>query len=143
VLLTDFYQQALADPVLRPVFVDEMHLDLEQHLPVIVAFWEQVLFRTGTYSGRTMDVHRRVHQRIPLTAAHFDRWLELWQANVDGLFAGPVTEQAKAHAARMAAVFLRNLVAPPAPRSLPVVAAPCRAAGPSCEDTSADRRSSA
>lgn len=122
-LLTVFYGQALADPVLRPVFVDEMQLDLDQHLPVIAAFWEHVLFRTGAYSGRTMDVHRRIHQRIPLNAAHFDRWLALWQASVDHLFAGPVAEQAKAHAARMAAVFLRNLAAPPVPRSLPLVPA--------------------
>jgi hemoglobin len=122
-LLTAFYSQALADPVLRPVFVDEMRLDLREHLPVIAAFWEQVLFRTGEYSGQTMDVHRRVHQRIPLTSTHFDRWLELFQASVDRLFTGPVTDQAKAHAARMAAVFLRNLAAPPNPRSLPLVPA--------------------
>lgn len=119
-LLTAFYGQALADPVLRPVFVDEMRLDLDEHLPVIAAFWEHVLFRTGTYSGRTMDVHRRVHQRIPLTAAHFDRWLTLWHATVDRLHAGPVADEAKAHAARMAAVFQRNLAAPSAPRSLPL-----------------------
>lgn len=122
-LLTAFYGRALADPVLRPVFVDEMRLDLDEHLPVIAAFWEHVLFRTGAYSGRTMDVHRRVHQRIPLTEAHFARWLELWSATADEMFAGPVVEQAKAHAARMATVFLRNLTAPTAPHSLPLVPA--------------------
>ncbi len=122
-LLAAFYGRALADPDLRPVFVDVMRLDLDEHLPVIAAFWEHVLFRTGTYSGRTMDVHRRVHQRIPLTESHFCRWLELWQSSVDEMFAGPVAEQAKAHAARMASVFLRNLSAGPAPRSLPLVPA--------------------
>lgn len=120
-LLSAFYLQTLTDPVLRPVFVDEMRLDLDEHLPVIAAFWDRVLFQAGTYSGRTMDVHRRVHRRIPLTAAHFDRWLVLWRATVDGLFAGPVAEQAKAHAARMAAVFVRNLAVPPAARLLPLV----------------------
>lgn len=120
-LLTAFYGRAMTDPVLRPVFVDEMRLDLDEHLPVIAGFWEFVLFRTGAYSGRTMDVHRRIHQRIPLTAAHFDRWLELWTAAVDETFSGPAAEQAKAHAARMATVFLRNLTAPP--RSLPLVPA--------------------
>ncbi len=119
-LLIAFYGQALADPVLRPVFVDEMRLDLDDHLPVIAAFWEHVLFRTGTYSGRTMDVHRRIHQRIPLTAAHFARWLGLWNASVDRLFAGPAADQAKAHAARMATAFQRSLAAPTGPRSLPL-----------------------
>lgn len=120
-LLVAFYGRAMVDPVLRPVFVDEMRLDLDEHLPVIGAFWEFVLFRTGTYSGRTMDVHRRIHQRIPLTEAHFARWLELWTTALDETFGGPVAEQAKAHAARMATVFLRNLTAPPG--SLPLASA--------------------
>lgn len=122
-LLRAFYGQALADPVLRPVFVDEMHLDLDVHLPVIADFWEQVLFRTGSYSGATMDVHRRVHERIPLSATHFDRWLELWQRTVDELHAGPVAELAKARAGRMASVFLRNLSTPPAGRPLALLPA--------------------
>lgn len=120
-LLAAFYGHALADPVLRPVFVDEMRLDLDEHLPVIGAFWEHVLFRTGGYSGGTMEVHRRVNRRIPLTEDRFDRWLELWTASVDGLFDGPVAEQAKAHASRMAIAFVRALAAPP--RSLAVVPA--------------------
>lgn len=122
-LLAAFYGRAVVDPRLRPVFVDEMQLDLAVHLPVIAAFWEQVLFRTGSYGGRTMEVHRRIHERIPLTEAHFDRWLELWQSSVDAMFAGPVAEQAKTHATRMASVFQRNLSAEPTPRSLPLVRA--------------------
>jgi hemoglobin len=70
-----------------------------------------------------MDVHRRVHQRIPLTQAHFDRWLALWRDSVDRRYAGPSAEQAKAHTARMASVFLRNLTAPTVPGSLPLVPA--------------------
>jgi hemoglobin len=75
-----------------------------------------------------MDVHRRVAQRVPLDGTHFDRWLRLWQTTVDGRHTGPVAEQAKAHAARMAAVFLRNLTTPPAPRSLPLVPGGSRSA---------------
>jgi hemoglobin len=122
-LLARFYGQALTDAVLRPVFVDVMRLDLDEHLPVIGAFWEQVLFQSGAYSGSTMAAHRRVHDRIPLTGRHFARWLELWQRTVDELFAGPVADRAKAHAARMAAVFLRNLSAGAPPRSLLLVPA--------------------
>lgn len=122
-LLVAFYGRALADPVLRPVFVDVMRLDLDEHLPVIASFWEHVLFRTGAYSGRTMDVHRRIHQRIPLTEVHFGRWLQLWRITVDEMFARPVAEQAKAHATRMASVFLRNLSTAPEPRSLPLAPA--------------------
>lgn len=120
-LLRDFYSRAFEDELLRHVFVDVVHMDLEEHLPKIVDFWQKVLFNTGTYDGRVMEVHRRVHGRVPLTPAHFSRWLELWRASLDAGFAGPVTDQADAHAQRMAAVFLRNLTTPEPARSLSVV----------------------
>lgn len=120
-LLRDFYERAFEDPLLRHVFVDVVHMDLEEHLPVISAFWMKVLFDTGTYSGRTMEVHRRIHRRIPLTGRHFRRWLELWRESLDAEFSGPVADAAAAHAERMAAVFLRNLAASEPPRSLSVV----------------------
>lgn len=61
-----------------------------------------------------------MHRRVPLTAVHFDRWLALWCATVAGMFAGPVADQATAHAARMAPVFLRNLTDPVTVRTLPL-----------------------
>ena len=118
VLLRDFYGRAFADPLLREVFVDVVHMDLEEHLPVIVAFWQKVLFDSGTYSGRTMEVHRRVHQRIPLNEEHFSRWLELWHGAL-GRFSGPVADRAAAHATRMATGLLKSLSAPP--RELPLL----------------------
>ncbi len=56
-LLRAFYERALVDPLLRPVFVDVAHMDLEEHLPRIGDFWEKVLFNTVTYDGAAMGVH--------------------------------------------------------------------------------------
>jgi hemoglobin len=120
-LLRAFYGRALVDELLGHVFVDVVHMDLEEHLPVITDFWMKVLFDEGTYSGRTMEVHRRIHRRVPLTEAHFARWLELWDATVAEGFDGPVAAASVSHAHRMAAVFLRHLAAVAPPRSLPVV----------------------
>lgn len=120
-LLRDFYSRVFADELLRHVFVDIVQMDLEQHLPVIVGFWEKVLFDLGSYDGQVMDVHRRVHRRVPLTHEHFSRWLELWRQSLDACFAGPVTEQADVHARRMAAVFLRQLIKAEPERSLPLL----------------------
>lgn len=108
-LLRTFYVRALDDPLLRHVFIDVVDLDLEAHLPRITDFWQVVLFNTGTYDGRAMEVHRRIHQRVPLTKAHFTRWLELWREAVTDHYAGPIADQAVVHATRMAAVFLRSL----------------------------------
>lgn len=119
-LLRDFYVRAFADDLLRVVFVDVVHMDLEEHLPVITDFWEKVLFDSGTYNGQAMHVHRRVHGQIPLTQEHFTRWLELWRESL-AAYEGPVAAAAVRHAERMAGVFLRNLTSTEPPRSLQVV----------------------
>jgi len=81
------------------------------HLPAIGDFWEKVLFNTAVYNGRAMEVHRRLHRREPLTAAHFSRWVQLWDDAVDARHDGPVAELAKAQAARIAVAIQRNLSA--------------------------------
>jgi hemoglobin len=108
-LLRDFYTQLLDDRLLRHVFVDVARLNLEKHLPVMGDFWERVLFNTGEYNGQPMRVHRRLHDREPLTAAHFERWLAVWNETTDRRHRGPVAATAKRHAARIALAMQRNL----------------------------------
>lgn len=110
-LLRAFYAGVLDDPLLARIFVDVAHMDLEEHLPAIGDFWEKVLFNTTVYNGRAMEVHRRLHRREPLTAEHFDRWVQLWDQAVDARHDGPVAELAKSHAARIAVAIQRNLPA--------------------------------
>ncbi|MBK8706654.1 MAG: hypothetical protein IPN33_25795 [Saprospiraceae bacterium] len=45
----------------------------------------------ATRSRNTSDLHDK-HR---LKAAHFERWLALFQSTVDGLFEGPVANDAK------------------------------------------------
>lgn len=56
---------------------------------------------------------------MPLRAGHFGRWLTLWNATVDELFAGPRAEQAKSHADRVAFAFHGRLQAQAPPPSGP------------------------
>ena len=128
-LLRAFYARVFDDPLLARIFI-AAHMDLEEHLPAIGDFWEKVLFNTAVYNGRAMEVHRRLHRREPLTAAHFSRWIQLWDDTVDARHDGPVAELAKAHAARIAVAIQRNLpavgdAAPQRPE-LPLRPAPAR-----------------
>ena len=125
VLLAGFYDAVLSDAQLRPVFVDVMHidLDLDAHLHRLADFWEKVLFNTGAYHGTAVQTHRAVHRRTPLRAELFERWLDLWHAALDARFAGPVTEQARRHADRMAGGFQRALEQPRHPRELALLPA--------------------
>ncbi|HEX7353951.1 MAG TPA: group III truncated hemoglobin [Mycobacteriales bacterium] len=115
-LLEGFYTSAFADPLIGPIFTDVAQMDLASHLPNIADFWEVALLHTGSYRRNAFLVHRDLHDRYPLTPDHFDRWLELWRAAIDGRYAGPVAEHAKVQGARMAASMARRLSSRGAPQ---------------------------
>jgi len=105
-LVRGFYDLARADTLLGPVFEGAIGDDWDQHFPLLFDFWEQILFGTGNYQGQPMQVHKALHQRFPLRQAHFDRWLELWEQNLEVRFAGPHAETA-----RLRARSIRQLMA--------------------------------
>ena len=108
VLLRRFYGAAFEDALIGPFFTEIAGLDLEAHLPHITDFWESALLRSGVYRRNAFAPHAALHEREPMTAAHFGRWVQLWRAAVDGLYAGPVAERAKAQGERIAVNLLRR-----------------------------------
>lgn len=111
-LCTEFYGRAFADELLGPVFIDVAELDLEAHLPTIVDFWETVLLGARSYRGGAFAPHARLHAQVPLTRRHFDRWLAIWFATIDRLFAGKIADDAKFRAGRVAEAFHARLEQP-------------------------------
>jgi hemoglobin len=112
-LVRAFYARAFADPIIGWIFVDVARLDLDAHAPVIASFWETILLGARSYSGGAFRPHAALHARVPLRPGHFQRWLVLWCATVDDLFAGERAELAKAHAVRVAEAFQRRLAGLP------------------------------
>jgi hemoglobin len=108
-LVRAFYGKALVDPVIGFLFTDVARLDLEAHVPTITSFWETILLGRPTYGGGAFAPHASLHRKVPLREGHFERWLTLWSATVDELFAGERAELAKAHAQRVAHAFHRRL----------------------------------
>jgi hemoglobin len=108
-LVRAFYEKAMTDPMIGFLFTDVAKLDLDEHLPVITSFWETMLLGAKSYGGGAFAPHASLHRKAGLRAPHFERWLWLWRGTVDELFAGPVAEEAKAHANRVAAAFYRRL----------------------------------
>jgi hemoglobin len=72
-LVRAFYAKVRADEVLGPIF-DARIKDWEPHLEQMFAFWSSVALMTGRYHGTPMVKH----MRLPVDAAHFDRWLALF-----------------------------------------------------------------
>lgn len=114
VVLRRFYTAAFADPRIGPFFTVIAGTDLEAHLPRIADFWERALFRTAGYRRDAFAPHAAVHTARALTAADFGRWVQLWNAAVDGLHRGPVAERAKAHGEAVALALHRRLAGPDA-----------------------------
>ncbi|MEO8590728.1 MAG: group III truncated hemoglobin [Flavobacteriales bacterium] len=102
-LVGRFYRALVVDPVIGHFFVG---IELEHHLPRIAAFWEMVLLDKPGYTTNVTDVHLKLHQRIPMERAHFDRWLELFRKAVDERYAGANAEEAKLRAVSIATVML-------------------------------------
>lgn len=102
VLIAAFYAKARYDPMLAHFFTQ---VDWEHHTPRIEAFWNMILFGGTDYQGDPMQPHVRLHQRLPMEAAHFQRWVELFTSTVDELFVGPKAEEAKQRAGSIASVM--------------------------------------
>jgi hemoglobin len=108
-LVRAFYGSAFDDELLGPIFRDVAKLDLESHVPRFTSFWETVLLGARSYGGGAFVPHYELDQQVPLTRELFARWVQLWSETVDSLFAGPVAEDAKLRAMRVAAAFGQRL----------------------------------
>jgi hemoglobin len=104
-LVNAFYDRIREDDLLGFIFNDVAKTDWAVHLPKMYAFWETMLFRSGGFVGNPLAAHARL---VPLTAMgrpQFDRWLAVFTATVDELFAGENAEHIKNAAADMANVI--------------------------------------
>lgn len=108
-LLTKFYEQAFADPVIGYIFTDVTRLDLKKHLPVIANFWEDMLLTSHNYFGNPMKIHQQIDQLSRLNHEHFTRWLQLWEQTIDTYFAGEKATMAKERAANIAKIMMAKI----------------------------------
>lgn len=98
-LLAEFYKIVIPDAEIGHHFAE---MDLETHLPVIVDFWEKVLFNKPIYFGNPLEIHQKLHEKFPLKPEHFHRWVEIFIATIDENFAGEQAENAKLRAKTIA-----------------------------------------
>lgn len=109
-LVRTFYGAVAQDALLGPLFNEVARVDWSEHLPKLTAFWCRALFGTPGYQGNPFAKHRAVHDVEPFTAAHFVRWLELFEETVDGGWAGEYAESMKLLARNVARVHSGQLI---------------------------------
>jgi hemoglobin len=79
-LVRSFYERVRNDELLAPVF-DARIRNWEPHLTQMFAFWSSVALMSGRYHGSPMPKHTP----LPIDAAHFDRWLALFEETASGV----------------------------------------------------------
>lgn len=73
-LVHAFYARVRDDSTLAPIFNQRIS-NWDVHLARMCDFWSSVVLHSGRYHGSPMQKHLD----LPVDAAHFDRWLALFE----------------------------------------------------------------
>lgn len=102
-LVHGFYDAVREDDLLGPVFGREIAAEAwPVHLSKMCDFWSSVLLRTSRYDGRPLPPHLRMPD---LADTHFARWLSLFRATADAVFAPVDANRVVALAERIGTSF--------------------------------------
>ncbi len=104
-LIDRFYKKVVIDPIIGDFFTKVVTLSWEEHIPVMISFWETTLLGKISYRGNPMVKHIGLNKLAPQGKIHFDRWLELWTETVHENFAGPIANDAIIRATSIAQVM--------------------------------------
>ncbi len=105
VLVKTFYEKLFADELLQTIFIDVAKVKLEEHLPILVDFWDSILLDGDSYRRNQMEKHTELNKKFRLERQHFDQWIFLWNQTIDELFAGERAEHAKFRAKSIADIM--------------------------------------
>lgn len=104
-MVDSFYEKVNKDELLGTIFNDVANTNWDVHLPKMYTFWNTLLLGTKEYSGSPFNAH----VPLPLNKIHFDRWVEIFNKNIDENFEGAMTEQVKLRAYSIAYTFRSKL----------------------------------
>ncbi|MCK8521618.1 group III truncated hemoglobin [Aquimarina sp. D1M17] len=104
-LMKTFYKEVFSNPHIGMFFTEIAKINLEEHLPEIVDFWEQQLFRKGSYKKNVLQIHKNLNDKKKLEEVHFQTWLSIFQKTVDNNYKGTNAELIKTRALSIATVM--------------------------------------
>ncbi len=105
-LVNAFYEKIKTDVKIGYLFNDVANVNWELHLPKMYDFWENILFSTSNYEGNPMAKHKTLHDKSPMTKAHFQHWIDLFNKTVNTHFEGPKAEEIKNRAMNIASAMM-------------------------------------
>lgn len=99
-LVHEFYDGVRADPELGPVFDAAIGDHWDPHLARMVDFWSTVMTGSRNFQGNVYGKHMLLNG---VTPEHFQRWLQLFVATTNRLFAPADAAEFQIVARRIAA----------------------------------------
>lgn len=94
-LINHFYTRVKSDPIIGHFFTEVVQLSWEKHIPIMIDFWESLLFDKVIYKGNPIEKHLELNKKSPMSEVHFKQWMSLFSASLDELFEGEKVELAK------------------------------------------------
>ncbi|PKP39744.1 MAG: globin [Bacteroidetes bacterium HGW-Bacteroidetes-13] len=104
-LVDSFYEKVRTDELLKNIFNDKIQDRWPQHLEKMYRFWQTILLEDHTYFGSPFAPHAK----LPIAQEHFERWLILFNENIDAQFDGAKAKEAKWRAEKMAEMFQHKI----------------------------------
>lgn len=105
-LVKCFYVKLMSDEKMHHFFEDFTNPKLlEEHLQILVDFWDNILFYSGGYRKNAMEIHQKLHQKTSINSNHFNCWLSDFNATVDDMFEGENSHAIKSRALSIATVM--------------------------------------
>lgn len=105
-LVKEFYIKLLNDDLMHHFFEEFTNSTLlENHLQILVDFWDNILFYSGTYQKNAMKPHLDLQQQKPFKPEHFQLWLLYFNNTIDEHFSGEIAHAAKSRALSIATVM--------------------------------------
>ena len=104
-LVDKFYIELLADQRISYIFTDVVKVKIQEHLPILVTFWSQMVLGTGGYTKNLTNIHLKVDQLEHLTPELFDIWLTHVHETIDNYFAGKNADEIKLQAKNLSTIM--------------------------------------
>jgi len=104
-LVDEFYKKLLSDSSISYIFNDVVKIKIEEHLPILVTFWSQVILGTGGYTNNLTQIHLDINAKEYLSPELFKIWLNHFNTAVDEYFRGEKAEQIKTQALNIATIM--------------------------------------
>jgi hemoglobin len=104
-LVGEFYKKLLSDKSIGYIFTDIVKTKIEEHLPILVTFWSQVILGTGGYTNNLTQIHLDINQKEYLSPELFTIWLKHFNTIVNEFFVGEKAEQIKTQALSIAKIL--------------------------------------